>query len=209
MEKLYKAVMKCTVLEFMKIWMLAKDVSHLMGINVGIFTDPDVPLADLIIENDKLEVLINAADGNHKKKVERDLQAIVVHGMLTDNCAYTNKIAAGSLGIINKSGYLSSKLPTPAPIPIQIVIKRTVPGNVSDSVKFFIEPIGQRADYIVQKTLTPEDAKSFVTVLLTSNSKNLVVKELIRKEEGFYRIAAKSTTGQGVWSKTISFISQQ
>lgn len=182
--------------------------------NPAVFPNPQPPIISLTAENDKLAALISEAKGNHLKTVERNEQCKKVYDLLNDKGKpFVNGKAKGDEAIILLSGFFASKTPQPRSIPAQVVIKRIADGAVSHSAKIFLakitSPLNEKSESLIYTVQMADGSLSeFRTVLQTTNQRKLVITNLVRAREVFFRIAASNSRGQGDWSDTVPFIGE-
>lgn len=186
---------------------LARKVIAGYTANPEIFPNPDPPIADLQREADDLEEAITeAGTGNHQAVQDKDGQSATVHALLRNGTLYVSRIANGDIPTILLSGFDASDDPTPRAVPGRVPIQRIEDGPSGTSAKLFVETPGEPVDFVVQMLDGGPDPNAWVTVLETSNSRALVVEGLERAKEVHFRVAARSTKGQGPWSDPASFI---
>ena len=113
---------------------------------------------------------------------------------------------------IAQSGFDSSADPTPQSIPVKVIIKWIENGKTTQTAKIFIEPMGQHGLTFHIRITTAANAAvndpSWVTVLQTTSSKELIVPNLTRGKEVFIQVNAMNAAGTGLWSEAIPFILQ-
>ena len=171
------------------------------------FPTPSPSVSDLDVENYLLTILIGEAKGGDRQKIQaRNEQSAIVLKKLKILTNYVNGIADGDKAIILLSGFDAADEPTPQPAPPRIVIRRIVDGSNAHSAKIHIESIGTRATYFVETTATPTDEHSWQEVLRETNSRKLIIENLDRGTELYFRVSALNSTGQGPWSDDFVFL---
>ncbi|MBP7496799.1 MAG: hypothetical protein KA792_03960 [Bacteroidales bacterium] len=203
------AVMKVSPKNCDSVLTLARDVVSAMTINNSIFTLPNPTLASITAEADTLQDLIAKVNsGDHSFLELRNEAAGKLYRILQDEIIYVNIIGNGTRGILELSGFPVSDPPDPKPIPPQIIIKDIKQGPSPNTIKIIIENPGMtKLNFRVQSTVTPDDENSWKDILLSTNSKDLIIKAVNPKLQYWYRVNAYNASGEGLWSLAHPFIS--
>ena len=178
---------------------------------VAIYALPDPPLATLTAQAAVLQGYVDKVnDGNHAMIDMRNQESETLYRMLQEELIYVNKVGNNDRGLLAQSGFEVSDDPNPRPIPVQVIIKRIEKGEEPNNAKIVIIKMDQTmVEFIVQTTITPATEDSWKTVLIESNSHNLILEHLVPGQEIWIRICAKNTTGSGLWSLPISYFPQR
>jgi hypothetical protein len=95
------------------------------------------------------------------------------------------------------------------------VIKSVENGPVPHSAKIKLakttSPLNTQKEsvtYIVMMAEEDSHEENFKIVLQTKNQRKLIIEDLTRKKEYFFRVAKSNSKGQSRWSGTEAFISQ-
>jgi len=193
--------------EYNKVVNLSGKVSAALAANTTTFANPSPTLASLNTETATLKTLIaDAMSGNHQKVQARNEQSLKVVNMLHLLATYVSNIAAGDRAIILLSGFEASSEPAPHSIPDKMVITKITDGKTEHSAKIMVVPAGSRIMYTVQMVKASDATKNWQIVLQTSNSKLLIIEDLVRGEEIFVRVSAMNTHGMGEWSEAHAFL---
>ncbi|MBI3501389.1 MAG: fibronectin type III domain-containing protein [Bacteroidetes bacterium] len=128
---------------------------------------------------------------------------------------YVNGLYKGDKDKLSKSGFDISSEPAPHGIPDAPVIKKIENGDTPHSAKIFLakttSPLDtqkESVNFIVQMSDDDSADENFKTVLQTKNQHKLVIANLTRGKEEFFRVAKANAKGQSDWSNTVSFIPQ-
>jgi hypothetical protein len=215
MKRGSRAVMHCTAKEHARLIDRGTLVVAGLNANSTIYPDPNPKPDELSLEVGLLVTLSGQAKVNTQKKEARDQQASKLFGMLLEETHYVNKVAKGDRATILLSGFEASAEPSPRPVPDVPVIKRVENGSAPHSAKIFLAKTTsvlntkkESLNYIVQMCTDDSKEENWKTVLHTQNSKKLLVLNLVRGQEYFFRISALNARGQSDWSETVAFIAQ-
>ena len=209
MKRKAEPVLNCTKTEPAKINKLAIKVQKGMTDNAATFPGTTAEVTQLGTDQAALAALIGLAKGNHTFIDQRNEKAVVVFEELKDLLTPVSKAAAGSKAIIDLSGFPISQDPSPQAIPEQVVIKRIVDGPEALSAKIFIESLKQnRLTYTVRMTTVagaPDNDPSWKVVLQTTNSRELVIPNLVHNQDVYFSVNASNARGKGIFSKAMLF----
>ncbi|MBI3501446.1 MAG: fibronectin type III domain-containing protein [Bacteroidetes bacterium] len=216
MKRIFFAVMHCTPKQFGKLFQLLNKVIGKLTANSNIYGNPDPSLG--VLQNEVVpfeKAIADAKKGGSEATEARNKEALKVHGLLKEELTYVNKVAKNDKDTILLSGFDASEEPEPAEVPDAPVIKKIDDGDSPGTAKIFLakttSPLltkKQKLTFIIEMTTTVSDESSFKTVLLTHNSKKLIVPNLVRGQEVFIRISVMNARGQSNWSTVVSFISR-
>lgn len=188
---------------------LATKVHEHMGANGVIYKTPDPTLDEIKTENDLLTTLIaDADDGDHTMIAKRDKQSTKVYDLLKAQVDYVNKVAKGAKETILVSGFDVNNDNEDAELPGHITIKGIAAGKEEGTVKVNIEVDENATMYHLEMTETPNDESSYKTVIITTNSRALLARNITKKKEFFFRVSAGNSVGWGIHSNVTSFILQ-
>ena len=195
---------------FNQVLMRANTVVFALSNNASIFPMPDPALAVLSNQARVLQGYINDVnDGDHSKIGLRNEASVDLYELLRQELVYVNQVGRHDRGLLSQSGFAVNEMPEPHPVPPQVIIKRIVDGSSPNTAKIFIYSLHMRyLFYLVEQTSTPDDEASWKLVYHTSNSKKLLVENMIRGEEVWFRVCAQSAGGRGQWSNKVYFISR-
>jgi len=215
-HRFFKAVMHIVAKQINKIINLVNKVIAGLTANATIYTTPNPAVAVMTTEVNSLITLQGKAKGGGKEPIaKRDAQAVKVFGLLTNELLYVNSIAQGDKDKILLSGFDVNVQPSPVELPDKVSIKSLVIGPVDHSVKINLSKFNNPAQitrvklrFVVDMTTDPSSEDNWDEVISTGNSRKLIIEDLTRKTEYFFRVAAVNTKGQGVWSDTSAFVAQ-
>jgi hypothetical protein len=217
----YEPVMHCMKKEYKKVFALGTRVNKGLGANSGIFINPDPLLSVLGPAVALLGTYTGAAKtGDHTAVATLHKQSELVYGYLSSEKAYVKKIANGDKTTILLSGFDSCEEAGPKVIPSKVIIKQVKEGPVTNSAKIMLAsvtktttPTARTASsvakgnmFIVDMSTTPNDLNSYHDVLMETNSKKLVIPNLVPDVPVWFRVAARNSKGQGPWSEPFKFI---
>lgn len=216
MKRAFLAAIHVTARQFGKLSALGNKVITNLAANAATFPAPDPAIAQLqAVSNTFATQIGQAKTGDHQKVQLRNATAVKFLGMLQTERNYINKIAQGDKSIILLSGFDASAEPTPLGIPDATAIQKITDGPIPLSAKILLARITNplmankpKFTYIVQSSTTPLNPDSFKTVLITQNSRNLVIPNMVRLQEIFFRVAAMNSHGQGEWSPPVVFVAR-
>ena len=212
MKRIITAAIHCKGTAYIKLNERAIKVKNNMITNAGVFPDAAADLALLKTEQELFGTLIADAKGNSLVKKQRNTLAKKILLRLKILVMHVNLVAEGDPTIIILSGFDCSADPIRHPIPVKVVIRRVVNGASNRTAKIYIEAMGQTGlTFNVRVTTIANavvDDLNWKTVLQTTNSKELVIPDLIRGKEVFITINASNASGTGLWSEAAPFILQ-
>lgn len=211
-----KAVMHCTVKQIHKLINTTNKVIGGLGKNVAIYATPN-PVPAVLTSNVNLLItdqgFVN--NGGSEAKAKRDAQALVVYNLLTSELAYVNSIAVGDKDKILLSGFDVNNQPYPGEVPAKVVISSIVIGPTDHSVKINInttntsaQPTSASRTLLVEMTNDPSKEENWDDVLHTTDSRNIIIEDLVRGTEYFFRISAENNKGKGPTSDPSAFVAQ-
>ena len=212
MKKIVKPVINCTTKAHVKLNKKARKVITNMTTNAATFPGTATSVAKLQADQVLYEGYIANAKGNDEVMKQRNSMALTIMDDLKALLSPVDDAAKNDPAIIAQSGFDSSADPTPHSIPVKVIIKRIVNGETSQTAKIFIEPMGQHGlTFHIRVTTVanaPVNDPSWVTVVQTTSSKELIVPNLSRGKEVFIQVNAMNAAGTGLWSEVFPFILQ-
>ena len=220
-KKIFEPVLHCNKNEYKKVFALGTKVNKGLGANATTFPSPDPALIVLAPAVTALGTAIGSAKtGDHTAVGDLHKKSELVYGYLSTEKAYVKRVAGGDLPTILLSGFDACEVGGPKVIPPKMVIKNVKEGPETNSAKIMLERItkattptarttaSQARDnmYVVDQTTTPTVPTSYHDVLMSTNSKKLIVLGLSVDVPVWFRVAARNSKGQGPWSEPFKFI---
>jgi hypothetical protein len=214
--KIITAVMHCKQKEHSKI--IERGIKVRDGLYANIILYP-APPTDAVHFTMLLDAAItaqgDAKGGGKPATTARNTATDALFATLENLVLYVNGLFKGDKDKLSKSGFDTSNDPAPNGIPAAPVIKRIENGDTPHSAKIFLakttsslNTLKESVTYILQMAEDASKEENFRTVLQIKNQHKLVVVNLTRGREEFFRIAESNSTGQSDWSETASFIPQ-
>ena len=189
---------------------LASTVTAALALNVGTYATPNPAIS--IINAQKLIVqgfIDQVSGGDHAKIGLRDEASLALYLLLQNELYYVNTTANFDKAKLMLSGFKIIKESAAQPVPGQVVIKRVEDTAEAHKAKIFIQPLGlKRLRFYVQTTTTPDVENSWVTKLEITDSRKLILENLVYGQVFYIRVKASNTRGIGLNSEPKSFISQ-
>jgi hypothetical protein len=193
--------------DYNKVVNLSGKVSAAIAANTSTFGNPSPALASLNTETATLKTLIaDAMTGNHQKVQARNEQCLKVLNMLHMLATFVSNIAAGDRAVILLSGFDASNEPSPHSVPDKVAIKRITDGKTEHSAKIMVVTAGKGVMYTVQVAKGTDLVKNWQIVLQTTNSRQLILEDLVRGAEISVRVSAMNSYGMGEWSEVHAFL---
>jgi len=212
----YKAVMHCTPKQVNKLINLGSKVVAGLTANVATYATPNPTVASINTEMTKLVTLQgNVKNGGKDATAKRDLQALKMFTLLSNELLYVNVVAQGDRDKILLSGFDINQQPSPNEVPDKLSIKSVELGPFDHSIKInlakFTSPVQitrTAFTFIVEMCTDTSKEENWKDVLHSSNSKKLIITDLVRKTEYFFRVSAENSKGKGPASDPSAFVAQ-
>ena len=216
-SKVVTAVMHCTQQEpkeVIAVGIRVRDALYSPD-GVALYANPPVDEATLTAQ----VAVAGTAQGNVKNggksaTTTRDAEVATLFTLLGKLILYVNGLYKGDKAKLEASGFDTSDDPTPHPIPDQPVIKSIKDGALAHSAKITLAKItstlNKKRDnvtYFVQMATTDVEA-NYVTVLETKDKDELLIPNLTRGVEQFFRVAKSNAAGKSPYSASVAFIPQ-
>jgi hypothetical protein len=212
MKRIAKVAINCTNRAHVKLNKLCVKVIDGLTENAAEFPDATDGVTKLKTDQALYAKQIGTAKGNATITKQRNMQADIILADLQALGIVVDEVADGDVGIIALSGFDSSLDPSPKSIPEKVVISRVINGAITQTAKIFIESTGQTNLVFHVRISTvanaPVNDPSWVTVLQTTNSRELIIPNLTRGKEVFIQVNAMNAAGTGLWSEAFPFILQ-
>jgi hypothetical protein len=212
-----KAIMGCTVQQ------PAKVISRGRQVLVELYSRPDLYANPTVLQavlEAQLEKAVSAQaatrGGGVIETSKRDSEVEKLFELLKKKLlTWVNGLYEGEREKLMASGFGVSKDPTPKDIPGQPHIKYITDANTGNTFGAKIvlvkktNPIDEKKEvytYVVQISKERDNESSYVTVLMTQNQYKLIIPNLERGVEVFFRVARRNARGQSYWSESDRFI---
>ena len=141
----------------------------------------------------------NALGGGVNETAILHEKEFALDALITAFAAYVDSIAKGVDTIILSSGFEASKDPEPSGIPGQVMGLEAEMTKKKGEVKLRHTKVKGARAYIIEKSITPDDA-SFVQLAIVTSTKYLVTS-LESLKTLWFRVRAIGTGGSlGAWS---------
>ena len=209
MKRTVKAVIGCKKASAIGVNTQGGKVKLGMTTNASSFPGTAIAVATLGTDLGTLAGYISTAKGNSAIKDLRNLLTAKIYGELMTLMANVNIVAAGNIATINLSGFPYSQDPTPQAVPDQVIIKKVVDGVTELSAKISIVSLKQtRLTYTVRTTTVAGagvNDPSWVIALRTTNSRKLILTDLVLNQSIYISIMAENVRGEGIYSDSMRF----
>jgi len=212
-----RAIMGCTVQQPEKVISRGRMVLADLYSRPDLYANPTVFKADLEAQLEKASSAQAATRGGGvSETATRDSEVEKLFELLKKRLlTWVNGLYEGEREKLMASGFGVSKDPSPKEIPSQPNIKYITDANTGNTfcAKIVLvkktNPLDEKKEvytYIVQMSKERDNESSYVTVLMTQNQYKLIVPNLERGVEVFFRVARRNARGQSYWSEPVSFI---
>ena len=217
MIRILIAVMHCTIKQPKKIIATGIRVRDQLFANILLFATPPVTLLVFKGQLDKAvaaQAVVEDGKGSVTDTAIRDAETLALFLMLNPLLLYyVNGLYKGNKVNLLASGFEVSNEPNPKPAPSIPVVRKVVMTDLDlHTAKVYLAPFpvveGGRglANYILQIAVGPPLEENFKTVLTTTNSRKLFMKNLTRGVEIHIRLCASNSRGTSAWSTIVDFM---
>jgi hypothetical protein len=198
-KKIVLAVMHCTKKQFFKVIELAFSVIEKMYSHATEYPNPPEPEAILQkAADDAAAAQALVKDGGKLERANRDVAIGALFDLLeTKFLPYVNGLYRNKEQMLLLSGFEVSRDPVAVGVPPTPVINRIEKGTEPGSVKIILEkstgPLNERKVslmYFVYQTDDPLDETKLKLVLMTSNSRKLIITDVPRGVDMYYCVSA-------------------
>jgi hypothetical protein len=173
------------------------------GMYANLLKFPNIPEDKTEYSNDlvKFDGYILSAEGNTKNKEKRDEYSYIMYDKLNNNLKYAKLVCGTNLEMMQLTGYEHTLPPEPAQLPETRETKKVVQLKEAGSIRFILEPAtGSKKSRRQQKTyfikiFASETAKEYTIGCTTTNSRELIVKNVPEGVSHFYHIVIQNTAG--------------
>ena len=211
------AVLHCSLKKPAKVIALGQRLVNYLYVNTTLFATPPIALLDFKAQLKKASDAQDAMADRRTADVQlRDDEVLALLFMIYKLMFYVNGLYLGEAGNLKASGFDINKLAEPHQIPLQQRIKKVEGWREDNSAKIYLEKIEAETDldkksqwYVVQMAIGSKEEDKFEDVLTIKSSTSLIIKNLKRGVEVFFRVAAANSKGRGVWSDPKPFIPQR
>ncbi len=189
---------------------LANNV-HQKGVYANPLKFPDIPV-DAADFKAALLLLINLNAISKKDKtqvVARNAQALVVFEMLEEILLYAKGVCDHDAVMIGLSGFDSNYQPTKVPVPDAPVITKVQKTNEAGVYKVYVKRNNlkvlagntpkaslKNVKYMIQRTTTADDPKSWVTIEDSLASTKLFFTDVVQGKRNYIRLIAINNSGK-------------
>ena len=157
---------------------------------------------------------MDKGQGSVADTTNRNTQVLLLFLMLNPSLLYyVNQLYKGNKENILASGFFASDEPNPRVAPTVPVIRRMTMTDLAEHIaKIYLAPFpkvkGGRGvvNYILQMTIGPAEEANYQTILITTNSRKLLIEQLERGKEIHVRVAASNSRGTSAWSAVVDFM---
>jgi len=165
------------------------------------FPNPPFPGTEVAADVDQLEVLAGQVTmGNKLNLGSRNLTLASVRKKMFLNSSYVNAVSAGSMPMLESSGFELVKQRTAAVVPEEVKNLRCVNLPQVGTCKMTWKGVKGRDYYQAQMTANPLDPESWKPVATTTKL-SCVATGVTTGTRMFFRVCAVNHAGQGEWSE--------
>ena len=215
-KRMAKAVLHCSQDQRTLVIKRGIKVRDSLYVNVQLYTTPKITLNNFEGQLKKaLTAEAAAMNGSVDETAEYYKQAGLLFNMLVELVFYVNGLYRGKKVELLASGFDVVDETVPQDIPSTPVVNRLVAGKEAHSVKFYLARSqatpGKKKrgiTYIVEMTTDASKEENFKPVLIISDQNKLVIKDLTRGVEIFFRLAAINSKGQSDWTEIFPIFPQ-
>jgi hypothetical protein len=215
MKRVKTAVMHCHAQQHQKIIDVGIRVRDKLYANPALYGSPPIAAAIFKVQlNSAIAAQAAAIKGGVKATSHRNAEVTTLFTMLNPVLIlYVIRLYKGQADKLLASGFDTSNDPLPRSAPRIPVIKRVEMTDLADHIaKVFLGKIHNPLEtkrglnsYLLQVAVGNRDEESFQTILMTTNSRRLLIPNLQRGKETFIRVCAMNARGISAWSDVISF----
>jgi len=208
------AAMHCNVRQHQEVINRGEKVLDGLFERPDLYPDPSIPktvFTAQLKEAKDCQAVVKGA-GTMATTLRNDAVKILFDS-LGELLLFTNLKQKGNAPNLLASGFPLRKEPTPLSIPDAPLIHEIKKGSGENSAKIeLVKGQGlkynqkERLEYIVQMAFASEEERVYDTVFQTKNQYKLIITNLIRGKEVYFRVAALNSKGQSEWSFEKPFI---